>query len=80
MEPPNLTDSEFDLAFREGAKDDEIEAKLRDLFFWSYIMRDPFGRVCAAGRGTRADCIRTAFELADEHALECFSLLEDEHD
>jgi hypothetical protein len=29
------------LAFREGATDVEIEAKLRHLFFWSYIMREP---------------------------------------
>jgi hypothetical protein len=79
-EPPPLTDSEWDVAFRESATDEEIEAALRDLRFWSYILRDPFGKVCAAGRGTRADCIRYAFQLGDEHAIECFSLLENERD
>jgi hypothetical protein len=58
---PPLTDSELDLAFSEGATDVEIEAKLRHLFFWSYIMRDSLGRVCAVGKGTRADCIRETF-------------------
>jgi hypothetical protein len=29
---------ELDVAFREGVTDAEIEAKIRDLFFWSYIM------------------------------------------
>ena len=44
-ECPPLTDSELDLAFRKGATDDDICAKLRDLFFWSYIVRNPLGRV-----------------------------------
>jgi hypothetical protein len=65
---PPLSDNDFAVAFREGATDEEIEAKLRDLFFWCYIMRNPLGKVCAAGRGTRADCIKSAFELADNHA------------
>ena len=58
-EAPPLTDREFNATFREGATDDDIEAVLRDLVFWSYIVRDPFGNVCAAGRGTRAECIET---------------------
>ena len=79
-QPPTLTDRERDVAFREGATDEEIEAALRDLCFWSYILRDPFGKVCTAGRGTRADCIRYAFQLGDEHAIDSFSTLEDEKD
>ena len=78
--PPLLTDEEMELAHREGATDEEIEVKLRHLIFWSYIMRDPFGKVCALGRGTRAECIENAFRLADEHAVEHFSLLEDQAD
>ncbi len=64
--PPLLTDEEMELASREGASDEEIEVKLRHLIFWSYIVRDPFGKVCAVGRGTRAECIENAFRLADE--------------
>ena len=78
--PPLLTDEEMELASREGATDEEIEVKLRHLIFWSYIVRDPFGKVCAVGRGTRAECIENAFPLADEHAIEHFSLLEDPAD
>src|SRR5262249_23197918 len=77
---PPLTDSELDLAFRKGATDVEIEAKLRHLFFWSYIMRDPLDRVCAVGKGTRADCIENAFKIADWHAIDQFSMLENEQD
>jgi hypothetical protein len=55
---PPLTESQMNVVFRQGATDEEIETTLRDLLFWSYILRDPFGKVCAAGRGTRADCIR----------------------
>jgi hypothetical protein len=73
--PPPLADSEIDTAFREGATDDEIEAKLRDLLFWSYIMRDPFGMVCAVGKGQREDCIREAVRLADKHAIDRFSII-----
>ena len=73
---PPLTDSEFDLAFRQGATDEEIFAKLRNLRFWSYIMRNPLGAVCAVGRGTRADCIENAFNLADMHAIEFLSVIE----
>jgi len=43
-------------------------------------MRDPFGRVCAVGRGTRAECIKNAFKLADDHAIEFFSLIENLED
>jgi hypothetical protein len=75
---PLLTDEEMDTAFREGATDEEIEVKLRDLMFWSYIMRDPLGKVCAVGRGTRAECIENAFRLADGHAIDHFSMLEDQ--
>jgi hypothetical protein len=75
-----ISDSEFHIVFREGATDDEIEANLRDLLFWSSMVRDPLGAVCAVGRGTRADCIKQAFRLADEHAIEWFSLLENEMD
>jgi hypothetical protein len=50
-EPPLLTRNELDIAFREGATDDQIEAVLRNLIFWSYIVRNPFGKVCALGRG-----------------------------
>ena len=78
--PPLLTDREMNVVFRQGATDKEIEATLRDLRFWSYILRDPFGKVCAAGRGTRADCIRYAFQHGDEYAIDCFSTLENERD
>ena len=74
--PPLLTDEEMELAFREGTTDEEIEVRLRHLTFWSYIVRDPFGKVCALGRGTRAGCIENASRLADEHAIDHFSLLE----
>ena len=47
---PALTHNELDLAFREGATDAEIEAKICDLFFWSYIVRNPLGRVCGRSR------------------------------
>ena len=47
---PLLTDEEMEIAFREGATDEEIEVKLRDLMLWSYIMRDPFGRVLPSVR------------------------------
>ena len=53
---------------------------LRNLVFWSYIMRNPFRKVCAVGKGTRADCILNAFRLADDHAIDCFSVLEDPQD
>jgi hypothetical protein len=46
---PPLTNSEFNVAFREGATDAEIEAKIRDLFFWSYIVRNPFGKSVLLG-------------------------------
>jgi hypothetical protein len=75
-ECPPLTDSELDLAFRKGATDEEIGAKIRDLFYWCYLVRNPLGRVCAVGRGTRADCIENAFKLADEHAIDCLSTIE----
>jgi hypothetical protein len=51
---PRLTQNERDSTFRDGATDAEIEVKLRDLFFWSYIVRNPLGRVCALVRGTRS--------------------------
>jgi hypothetical protein len=79
-EPPRLTRNELDIAFRKGATDDEIEAVLRNLVFWSHIVRNPFGKVCALGRGTRPDCILNAFKLADDHAIDCFSVLEDPQD
>jgi hypothetical protein len=78
--PPLLTPSEMTLVFRLGATDEEIERKIRDLYFWSYILRNPFAEVCAVGRGTRADCLRHAFRLGDDHAIDCFSVLEDEAD
>jgi hypothetical protein len=74
---PLLTDDEMEVSFREGATDEEIEGKLRHLMFWSYIMRNPLGKVCAVGRGTRAECIENAFRLADEHAVDCLSIIED---
>jgi hypothetical protein len=77
-EPPRLTRNEH-IAFRERATDEEIEAVLRNLIFWSYIVRNPFGKVCALGRGTRADCILNAFN-ADDHAIDRFSVLEDPQD
>jgi hypothetical protein len=77
---PPLSDSELDLAFREGATDEEIESKLRHLLCWSYMIRNSFGTVCAVGRGTRAECIENAFLLADEHAVDCFSILEDQEE
>jgi hypothetical protein len=58
MSEAPLTDREFDAALREDATDEEIGTLLRDLVFWSYLMRDPFGKVCAVGRGTRADATR----------------------
>jgi hypothetical protein len=78
--PPILTDTEFSAALRDDATDEELERVLRHLLFWSYILRDPFGRVCALGRGTRAECIENAFQLADHHAIENFSVIEDSHD
>jgi hypothetical protein len=30
-------------------------------------MRDPFGKVCVVGRGTRTECINNAFDLSDWH-------------
>ena len=78
--PPPLTPSEMNVLSRQGATDEEIEFAIRDLHFWSYILRNPFGKVCAFGRGTRADCIRYAFQLGDEHAIDCFSTIEDEQD
>jgi hypothetical protein len=74
---PPLNDTEFSAAFRDQATDEDIEAVLRHLIFWSYVMRDPFGRVCAVGRGTRSECIENAFRLADDYAIENFSLIED---
>jgi hypothetical protein len=79
-EAPPLTDRELDAVFRKGATDEEIEAVLRHLFFWSYIMRDPCGRVCAVGRGTRAECIKSAFDLSDWHAIDNFSVIENLQD
>ena len=61
---PPLNDTEFSAAFRDQATDEDIEAVLRHLIFWSYAMRDPFGRVCAVGRGTRSECIENSFRLA----------------
>ena len=78
--PPTLTTSEMNVVFRQDNTDEDIGAAIRDLFFWSYILRNPFGKVCAVGRGTRADCIRNAFRLGDEHAIDSFSTLEDEQD
>ena len=72
-----LTDGEMEIAFREGATDEEIELKLRDLMLWSHVLRDPLGQVCAVGKGTRAECIENAFRIADEHAIDHFSILED---
>jgi len=77
---PHLTDSEAELAFRKGTTDEEIEVALRHLFLWSYIVRDPLGRVCALGRGTRADCMQNALVDADEYATESLSQLEEEAD
>lgn len=79
-DPPPLTDGEMNLVLRPGATDDEIEPTIQHLYFWSYILRNPFGNVCAWGRGTRADCIRYAFKLGDEHAIDCFSTIEDAQD
>ena len=75
-----LTDEEFETVFREGATDEEIEVELCELILWSYIVRDPFGKVCAVGKGTRAECIENAFRLADDHANFEFATLEDPAD
>ena len=64
----------------KASPDEDIEAVLRNLVFWSYIMRNPFGKVCAVGKGTRADWILNAFKLPDDHAIDCFSVLEDPQD
>jgi hypothetical protein len=77
---PLLTDDDLKAAFREGATDEEIERRLRHLTCWSYIMRDPFGKVSAVGRGTRAECIENAFKLSDRYAIDWFSVLEDPAD
>ena len=77
---PPLTDAEFGVAFRDSATDDDIETVLRHLIFWLYIMRDPFGRVCSVGRGTRAECIENAVELADNYAIENFSVFDNFED
>lgn len=77
-EPPPLSDEESDAIFREGATDEEIEAVLRHVFYWAWIVRDPFGKVCATGRdATRAEAIRYAFEHADAYAIDRFSMLDD---
>jgi hypothetical protein len=80
LRPYRSPDFNWPVAFGEGATDEEIESVLRDPFFWSFILRNPFGKVCAVGRGTRADCIRDAFQLGDEHAIDCFSTMEDKQD
>jgi hypothetical protein len=77
---PLITDSDWEVVLRKGATDEEIEVTLRDLFFWSYIVRDPLGRVCAVGRGTRADCVRNAFVLADTFAADELATVEDVQD
>jgi len=48
-EPPLLTRNELDIAFREGATDDQIEAVLRNLIFWSYIVRNPLAKSVPSG-------------------------------
>ena len=73
---PPLTDREMRVAFSKGATDEEIEATLRNLFYWSYIVRDPLDHVCAVGKGTRADCIKNAFSHADACAIDVLSSLE----
>jgi hypothetical protein len=77
---PLLTDSDWEVVFRKGATDEEIEVTLRDLFFWSYIVRDPLGRVCTVGRGTLADCRRDAFTLVDTYAADELAIVEDVQD
>jgi hypothetical protein len=55
--PPHLSDSEWNVALRAGATDQEI-----------------------GGKGTRANCIRFALELSDEHAAENFPQFENDQD
>ena len=62
-EAPPLTDRELNAAFREGASDEDIEAVLRDLVFWSYVMRDPFGNVCASIKGREPTASKTPSNL-----------------
>jgi hypothetical protein len=68
---PTLSDAECDAVRREGATDDEIAIVLRDPDFWSYLVRDPEGRVTCYGRGkTRAECERWAVKNAEAYAAE----------
>jgi hypothetical protein len=67
---PILREADMDVAFREGAMDEEIEGTLRDPLFWSYIVRDPTGRVMACGRGTRAECETEAINSAEQVGVE----------
>ena len=70
-EPEPMSDeehAEFNALMRPGATDAELETVMRDDFRWSYIARDPLGKVCAWGRGEREECIREFFKSADEHA------------
>lgn len=51
-----------------NASNDLWERAMRDDFKWCYVVRDPFDRVCAWGRGERDECVREAFKSADDHA------------
>ena len=70
---PTLSDADMDVAFREGATDEEIAATLRDPLFWAYIVRDPRGKVVCCGRGkTRTECESYAVKNAEARAAEMF--------
>jgi hypothetical protein len=44
------------------------------------MVRDPFGKVCTVGRGTRADCIEGGFKLAGQYAIDAFSMIDNPQD
>lgn len=60
-----FTDDEMEMFAREGANDEEIEAKVRSPRYWTYIVRHPDGFVVAYGRGrSRQTCERNAVRSA----------------
>jgi hypothetical protein len=73
-EAPPLTDRELNAAFREGASDEDIEAVLRDLAFWSYVMRDH--RAKAAG--LYEDRLRLIASISDAELTKAIEALFDE--
>jgi hypothetical protein len=68
---PSLNDNEWTVDFLESITDEEAQEQLRDPKRWSYIVRNPSGKVCAFGRGkTPRACERWAIKHAVRHAEE----------